>query len=679
MKKMVIFEIVLVLVFLFSIQGFAEEDPADSLHIKYKKQKEVKEVSETDPQQIKNYLGMTLEELLEIEITTASKRKERISEAPAIISVITKKELIERGHLTLYDALTSLPGVNAIQTYWGFNQLFFRGIYSTLYNDKSLVLINGHPFWGSINGSYYIEAFPVEAIEKIEVIRGPGSTLYGTNAFAGVINIVTPKGKSIKGSDWALRSSSPEDVEGQIIVGDHQNDFNWMVTGGMKKGDGYDAIVPEDELGNKDITFDFINNYNTFYAQIDYKGLSLDIHTFSQKKSKIDAIPAVWGTLEQTRNSWNGFFGGIKYAHSLNEKMDVNARFSYNTFWRVFDSRLSGNYLKYDSDGSRTDGELSLNYNFSKDLSIMTGIHYEFMKADHYNVYDLNTGEISDIGLTGEEVDDSNMAGYVQGDFRFWRNLRFIGGTRILYNEDYGSFVSPRASVVFKLKENLHLKALYGSAFRAPNLFEKYADFATTLGNTDLDPEKVNTFETGIDYTFNKINLKANYYYTIASDLIGRKLLPDNKTQYTNVDDELTFQGVEGEIRAYFRKLDIYMNGSYLSGKDTEDNDIPYIPNILWNGGVIFSDPHWLASLNFNHIGECTNQLSSTGEDVDIESTLLLNTKVGYRLPFDLTASVIVHNVLDEEIWAPEFIRRKIGKLQNGAGRQILLELRKSF
>ncbi len=621
---------------------------------------------------------LSLEELLNQEVTVASKKAQKIEEAPAIISVITKKEITERGYLNLYDVLTSLPGINSIETYWGFNQLFFRGIYSPLYNDKSLVLINGHPFWDSINGSYYIEAFPIEAVKKIEVIRGPGSTLYGTNAFAGVINIVTEEADIVSGnSSWYLAIENEESMEGGYASGYTNNKLKIFYAIGVKKGTGYSYNIPADELGNKNIEANFINNYGTLYTNINYGGLTIDLFGFTQDKSKIDAIPAVWGTLEQTHNNWNGFFVGAKYKKEISSKLNIILRTSYNKFLRGFFSRLSGGHSKFESSGIRYDGELNLNYMPNEDIFLVSGIQYEFIKGNYYNIHNMDTGDIILYGIGDKEVSDSNISGYLQGDFSFGK-IGFVGGVRVVNNKDYGNFINPRAGIVFKASKKVFLKALYGNAFRAPNLFEKYANFSTTKGNTDLDPEKISTMDLGVDILTRNVNIRLNYYYANAKDLIGRSLDPElNITKYFNLG-ESTYTGAEFEIRGKLvEKTTFFLNGSYIKGEDTEGNDIPYIPDYLSNGGITYNGRKILASFYYNYISPTTNP--TLNGDVDIDSTFILNTKLGFKISEKLTFSLIIHNIFDKDVWAPEFIRKKIGMLQNGPGRLIYFELRKIF
>ena len=95
--------------------------------------------------------------------------------------------------------------------------------------------------------------------------------------------------------------------------------------------------------------------------------------------------------------------------------------------------------------------------------------------------------------------------------------------------------------------------------------------------------------------------------------------------------------------------------------------------------GITYSNKKLIASADMDYVGECTNILSTNSEKLTIDPTTQLNAKIGYKLPCGLTISLLGKNLTDEKLWAPEFVRKKIGMLQNGSGRNISLELRKTF
>ncbi len=618
---------------------------------------------------------LTLEELLSLKITTATKSNVKISEAPAIVSVITSEEIDKKGFLSVPEAIVSIEGVNSVETYWGFNQIFFRGIYSTLYNDKSLVLINGHPFWGAVNSSHYIETFPVEAIKRIEVIRGPGSTLYGTNAYAGVINIITKTNDTdkIKSSAF-VRNANLNNTAASVSINHNINDLNFNCTVQGQYSDGYDFTLPQVEGGLTNVPYSHINNYISTYTNISYKGLSIDNYSFFQNKSKIDAAPFAWGSLNQTDNIFRGYFYGLSYNFLDNDVWNINIRASYNTILRKFKSRYALNHAYYQSDGSRADAEFNINRTINKSISVLAGLLYENVNVKYYNFLDANTDTVIAYGFGENTRKDYILSGFFLFFIKLGDKVNLIAGVRYSFNEHYGNIFTPRGGFVFKITKNINSKILYGNAFRAPNLFEKYWAFGTTFGSEDLTPEGINTFEFAVDYTKNNFSSKVNYFYNISSDLIGRELQADNTTKYVNLSGKSTTQGFETEIRYRNNNLDAFLKGAYLIPLDTGKKEIKYIPKIMFNIGAMYSYKRFSAYISLNYLHKVINTVNAIEEK--IPALLTLNAKLNFKLTDKLTLSVIGKNLSDEEIWAPEFIRRNIIKLPNGYGRLLMLELR---
>lgn len=136
---------------------------------------------------------------MDVEVTVASKQSERLSDAPGVISVTTKEDIEMFGARDLYQVLERMPSVFMTGSYLFPNNLVsLRGDLPTHTNNHTLILINGRPVRESNSGGLnmmMLMGYPVEMIERIEVIRGPGSVIYGTNAFTGVVNVVTVRGK----------------------------------------------------------------------------------------------------------------------------------------------------------------------------------------------------------------------------------------------------------------------------------------------------------------------------------------------------------------------------------------------------------------------------------------------------------------------------------------------------
>ena len=161
--------------------------------------------------EVEDFAELDLSALLN-EVVTPGARKQKLRDSAAIISVLTAQEISDLGAESLAEAISYLPGVNVVETYFGYASVHIRGQQQAHYNNKSLMLIDGVPYFETVNGSFHLELVPIDVVERIELIRGPGSIIYGTNAFAGVINIITKSGdgatESIGKTELVARAGS---------------------------------------------------------------------------------------------------------------------------------------------------------------------------------------------------------------------------------------------------------------------------------------------------------------------------------------------------------------------------------------------------------------------------------------------------------------------------------------
>jgi outer membrane cobalamin receptor len=161
------------------------------------------DIPPTSGQELKNFFEMSLEQLMNVEVVTASKKPQRLSEVPATVRIITAEQIKERGYFTLEEALSDLPGFQ-FRNIIGFNSyLFLRGIFSQ--NQSILVLVDGIQINELNSGGFYAGGqYNLSNVKKIEVVYGPASALYGTNAISGIINIITNNPRDIQGGHFRL-------------------------------------------------------------------------------------------------------------------------------------------------------------------------------------------------------------------------------------------------------------------------------------------------------------------------------------------------------------------------------------------------------------------------------------------------------------------------------------------
>ncbi len=595
---------------------------------------------------------IAVDNYLDAPVVTASKKVEKTHEAPAIISVLTQKDIQELAPNTLYDVLSTLPGIEIMETYYGYTSVVFRGIMQTHYNDKNLLLVNGTPLYDTINGSYYLEQLPINAIKQIEVIRGPGSTLYGTNAFAGVISIITFDGTDADRAKFYAKYGMFNTLELGFSGGYAKGPFSVFMSGTRRDTDGYKFFVSKDEDGKSGEPiyhgdrFAYENDYTNIYSNLKLYNVQLGLNYFTNDKDKYGITPALVSTGER---HVRGFFTDLRSELSLGKEFNLMPLAWFNwteksedVNWyppstalkeAALDKRRGGpGYQEFS--GFKSGAELRGDWRLHPTAEVLAGVVYEYTYMDKYVFKNsdevwtpgqppsLHPGEINpDASAILDSHYTYDASGYLQANFSILERLGLVGGVRFNYNKDFGQFLAPRFGLVLKLIEGLGLKLLYGRAYRSPSFFEKYVNTSGVLygGNisyTDpqgavvaekLNPEMVDTVDLGLDWVIKRTSFRVNYFYLSTDKMIDRSRTVDKDSvidgskiasttpQYGNIAGywlhgvELDFHGSPITGMKYFFNL------SYKMGREKEsERRLHYFAPLLANIGVTYQWLKWV-------------------------------------------------------------------------------------
>jgi iron complex outermembrane receptor protein len=213
-------------------------------------------------------------------------------------------------------------------------------------------------------------------------------------------------------------------------------------------------------------------------------------------------------------------------------------------------------------------------------------------------------------GFMERSADRDVIAAFIQDSWQVAERLNITAGLRIDHYSEFGNTVNPRISLIWKILDNTNVKLLYGHAFRAPTFSELYMVAATQTGNENLGPEKVKSFEVGMNHKFTpKINASINYFYNNLTDIFlptGQIIIETYPPQLEN-SGKISAQGIEAELKAKFEKnCYAYFNYSYARAKDELTGElIPNIANNLFNFGLNIKAWKYLnANFNINYVGE---------------------------------------------------------------------------
>jgi outer membrane receptor protein involved in Fe transport len=518
-----------------------------------------------------------LDSLANMKVTTASKFSEQLSDAPSDITVVSQDELQRFGGLTLAEILNRVAGLNGSSSYFqDRSTIAARGDQSRLDSGHILLLINGRPVREVIEGgvdSDILESFPVSILEQIEVIKGPGSVLYGSDAFSGVINLITKKAVSDSISVRAaggLGSAATTSAEAMLVRGDfslvaagqyHQFPL-WSTIYGSPAGPTNpesfkSASLRDDGAGG--------------YLGINYKGFS-----FMSSYTGVEEGTFVRGYIGDVR--WKKGFADLGYSLKVSRKWQMNFNFTYNR--TVQDAPDYPSILR---DSHEALLEWTNFYTFSESDRLTFGALFS-----HDAGVETVLSKPSFIDANGQR---SSGAFYAQYEHKLTDDLKLIGGFQANKIGNIALNVVPRFGILWNPAAHVTLKALYGGAFRAPSLDETLLTFPALKGNPNLVPETVGTLDLQASYQTHHLLLSADYFHSRQNDLILKdaNVFPNI---YMNSVTPAIFQGVDSEGKYYFRKSWLLMGSAlYQANHDSDITELSPIPAFSAKAGLSYQSP----------------------------------------------------------------------------------------
>jgi len=499
---------------------------------------------------------ISIEELMKIEVETvyaASKRIQTVLDAPSAITVINASDIREYGYRTLADILKNVRGFYI--TYdRNYNYIGVRGFNRPGdYNSRILLLVNGNRMNDNIYNSASIGTefvLDVDIIDKIEVIRGPGSSLFGTNAFFGIINVVTKNGKDFRGIQVSGETASFDTYKGRITYGNHfQNGFEMLLSSTTYSSKGQSLYFkefdnPAQNNGYAD-SCDY-DKYKSFFSKFSFNGLSLEgAYSTRNKGIPTGAWGIVFNDSTNATTDESGYLH-LKFVKTFFNSLDTEARVFYGRY------KYYGNYIYPPLNDDSALGEwLGGEIKFSKTLFNKHKLTFGAEYQDNFKQQQENKN-INPYSLNLNDNRSSMSWGvYLQDEFTIQNNLILNVGSRYDYYQTFGDTFNPRIGLIYNPIDNAVIKLLYGEAYRAPSAYEMYYhdSGATQLANRNLKPENIKTYEIVYEQYFgNTMRLSASGFYYRIDDLIS--LQNDNSTGlliFQNID-KVESKGIELEL-----------------------------------------------------------------------------------------------------------------------------------
>jgi len=544
---------------------------------------------------IKDLYNMSIEELMNVIVTTSSKHEENILESPSVINVITEEEIDFMNFTSLEQVLEYAVGISSINGEGNvFKTSTIRGNTLVNYNTNTLLLFDGIPMYNAYHGSFDLSMIPLASISRVEIVKGANSVLYGTNAICAVINIISKsyseKSNNVKSK---VQYGSTRSIYAAGSFTKTYNEYEVDIFFDTKATEG-EELSWVDEKGNSTTLHKTLKN-NAVVAKLKYKNL-LKFHMQyynrqlpNYRTRGFDVVDVVngdslTGIYAPQRNDEYGIILNTDINHSFNDNFSLHARGHY------YDWLLKKIYVNkyWDYTSSLYSGDLELTYSPSKKSTNIMGLSYNNLKARRYK----SEKDAYDIGKDDESSTGFSL--YLNGNYQIIEKLNLFYGGRY-YKSSYQDFsasnFSSRGAVTFQVNPKWYLKALYGKSFRVPTYFEKEVSSSKVQGNPNLEPEKSASYDFVVSGIIQGVRLNVDLFYMEIDDKITRVTYePDpSKKQNQNIG-KVSFKGIEIETKFRFSEKAIgFMGFSFIKGVNEKENeDLKFTYEKMLNFGMAF-------------------------------------------------------------------------------------------
>ncbi len=493
-------------------------------------------------------------------VNAASKFDQKVTSAPSYVTIITAEEIHLYGYRTMAEVLASVPGfyVNNDRNY---SYLGVRGFERPGdYNDRVLLMIDGHRLNDPVYGEALIGTeFPLDValIQRVEIIRGPGSALYGTNAFFAVVNVITKRGRDVKGVEVSGDAGSLGTYRGRGTFGNQwANGPEMLVSGTMYDSHGNNHLFfPEfnTPATNNGIAANADGDrFYNFLASLEYGDFSLQgLYGSRTKQIPTGSFGTVFNDTRNRTTDSVGFFD-LTYRRQF-DKGQVLGRLAYDqdAYHGVYVYDYSGTgippfTLNQDlSNGERVTAAFDAFRVFLDKHRLALGAEMQLNLKQDQSTYDLSPYFL----YLKDHRSSTVPALYAQDEFSVRDNLILTAGLRWDHYGNFGGTVNPRVGLIYNPRERTTLKLLYGSAFRAPNDYELYYSGPPYVANRLLLPERIKTSEIVLEQYFAKhAHVGLSAFYNDIRDLISQQIAPaSGALSFANLDN-VQGKGVEFEL-----------------------------------------------------------------------------------------------------------------------------------
>lgn len=643
-----------------------------------------------------NLYSLSIEELLEltVPVQVSSSEGDVIFKTPSSTTIITRTQIEAYNFDRISDLLETVAGVHIGRSYLKRNITTVRGVLQDHYANKVLILVNGNASWNAVTGEGCIDMISLQDVERIEVLKGPASVMYGTNSYAGTVNIITRKIDEL-GGEMRFGVGTQSALLAGASVGHSSSDFNIYSAVNMRNAEG-EKYLFADEEGHSERVNEYVNASNIF-VNAGYKNHSVTANAYKVEESFLGPAPK-FSMGAGNPHYISGFLLAYNFRRELSERFYLSSSISSDYVGRNI-SRSYTDSIRGNIQGLRITFNCNVRYDINSWLQSEVGIHTDKRHGIEYKDYVVSTGELANVSWSeADTVMDGNngMKGLGARESSVFMQLKarlskltLTTGSRITANVDFGNNLSCRFSAIYAFGNKNSAKIIYGESFRAPSFFEQRFFYQTVMGNPGLEPETSRSLEC--------VYLKS--FRSVFVQILGFVARYDNniyrESQEMSVNDHsllvsryenggaLNSYGAEFELKYARPHFKVFVNYAYVDGShgDSLENragyNFRYVSNHTLSAGSSVNVKGFVVSGTGNYWS------AVDGPFAPIHGQYNIDLKLSYKHRFQdvgLKHTLSAANVTGNRLELPEYSRRRVlNSVSAGLQRSIFYTLILSF
>lgn len=629
---------------------------------------------------------LSLEQLAEVSVVTAGKYQQDLAKAAAVMTVLDSSRIRNLGAENLQQLLQQVSSFYMTGShFFPRNVASIRGNLLTHADNHVLLLLNGRPmresYSGGINFAIY-NAFPLQAIERVEIIRGPGSVLYGSNAYVGVINLVTAKQIPAE-----LQLGIGEQGQQNVGLAGHLQQQEWTVNlaAKLQRDDGWPFRSFDNNRQWRQI--DYGQQNLGLFASASYQSWQLDWNLTRSQQDFFGAATSWTGGIAPDQREVDSSRQHLALQHQWQQQQDWWLQSSLS--W----ARLDFSHYNYDA--------------FANDMLLELDQHWQASSRWKWQAGAARWWQQfgTRAGLAAAPVADTHNirdTAYLQADWQLLDNFSLSSGLQFNHSERSGSDWLPRLGLVWQVSEKWGFKLLQASAYRDPYAVE--TDFNIVLrnaagqitgglrGNPKLMAEQIKSTDLQWFLQNPQFNLSLTFFHSEARDLISRQRAADRVIDFVN-QGQMQLKGIELEAQQQWAEHIRFSTAvTYQQNKVNTIEDFTTVPNWLAKSSLelVLPQPYGNVTLLWCYTGSATdiavrnpnrlqlNPPAAAYHGLDLHWRLALNPWFA-TLPEGTELRTYVANMLDVDIYQPEFVGQTINTIPAAAGRRVRLSLHLPF